>query len=320
MMANGSEIRYVFPGKINNIKEVSSFIRRNIGDMCYASSITDDDDQIVKIGIFTDEVVWNSETNVPSLRFQRHDAVFTGYFEKAEHFSYLVIPSKKEIKKSFQKTKKSYTERSESKILESIGSKILNISQIHNQMNPIFEIVGSLLYLEELDLTDFKSWEREKTNRYLNFLESLNILSMEGSKISPGNLMKKMDKDMSIGKMYDNILAQVVENGMLMMFYTLNMTHLHPFIKLTNVNCMTSLSEKTALKWDWKVYQYYMQRIYNDKRNSEKLKIVSKAIDLSKADIFEKEKNVSGETMFSCKGDIFNKYVESCRCSPLSVG
>ena len=316
-MANSTETRYVYPSSKIDLAELNNFIKRNVGNMCYASSITDDEDKIVSIGVCSDEVIWNSETGEPSLRFRKHNDVFTCYFETVKHNMYLVVPPRKEINRSFVSSVKSYTERSETKILESIGSRILEIPQIHNQMNPIFEIVGTLLILGDLSMSDFKTWDREKTSRYLGFLKELNILSIEGDRIVPGDVMNKMDQRASFADIYKGVLTQVVNLGMLMMFYTLNMTHLHPFIKLTNVNCMTSLNEDSALKWDWKAYQYYMQKIYHDKRNSDKMKIVSKALELSSAGIFNKEKNRSGDIMFYCDDGVFDKYVKSCKHSPL---
>jgi hypothetical protein len=307
-----------YPHKTVELIELNSFVKRNVGDMCYVSSVSDDEDKIINIGIYNDEIVLNSETGNPSLRFKKYDNVFSAYLEESENNNYLVLPSSKEISKSFKLSRRSYTERSETNILESIGSKILKISQIQNQMNPIFEIVGSLLYLDRLFMSDFKTWGREKTSRYLDFLKSLNILAIEGDMIVSGDFLNKMDRKSSIEDMYHDILNQVVQKGMLMMFYSLNMTHLHPFIKLTNVNCMTSLGEGSALKWDWKGYQYYMQKIYRDRNNSEKLKIVSKAVELTIAGIFDKERNSAGDMMFYCEDNVFNNYLESCKYRPLA--
>ena len=315
------EAKYLYEGNPSDIHQVNSFIKRNIGEMCYVSEISNDRDDMISIGIMRDEVIWNSDTDVPRLRFIRHDDVFRAYVEPATTGGFnLVTPSNKDIREAFKTSKKGFTERSEGMLLESIGSKILQVSQIHNQMNPIFEIVRCLLYEGELDRDDFKFWKPDKTRRYLGFLRELDIVSYEDARILPGKAMEsqKMDSDVDLDKIYESILQRVVDKGMLMMFYALNMTHLHPFIKLTNLNCMMSIREDSALKWDWRKYQYYMEKVYGDRRNSQKLKIVSKAIDLSLAGIFDKEKNArSGETMYYCEKGIFDDYTVSCKNSSL---
>lgn len=304
-----------YPGDINSMELLNSTIRRRIGDMCFVSDVSSETDA-VKIGIYADEIVTDSVSDEVRVKFIRRENVFQGYFEDGDFGKVLILPSRDEMKESIKKQKLRSIERSEGAVLESAGSRILKIPQVKNQMNPIYEIITNLLYSESVKRSHF-NWTREKMDRYLDFLSDLGIVRASQDSIVPGPAMERnMDTDMDYDDLYEEMIGEVVEKNMIQVMYGLNMTHIQPFIRMGNANCMMSLFENSALRWDSDLYRFYMGRIYPGKKDS-KSKIISNASTLSQVGIFDKEIIAGRDAIFYCKDEIFNEYSNSARAASL---
>ena len=309
-------IRIQYSGDTGSAELLNSVVRRRIGDMCFVSGVPNELTDAVKIGIYSDEVITDSVSDRVRIKFIKRENVFQGYFEDGDFGKVLVLPNRDEIKNSIKKQKLRSIERSEGAILESVGSKILKIPQVKNQMNPLYEIVTNLLYSRSVKRSHF-NWGRDKMDRYLDFLSDLDIVIVSKDDIFPGPVMERnMDADMDYDDIYERMIGKVVEKNMVQMMYGLNMTHIQPFVRMSNTNCMMSLSEDSALKWDSDKYGFYMSRIYPEKKDG-KSKIVSNAATLSQIGVFDKEVVAGKDTMFYCKDEIFGRYLKSPKVTAL---
>lgn len=312
-----NEIRIPYSGETDCLENLNTVVRRRIGDMCFVSGIPDERTDAIRVGIYSDEIISDSVSDDIRVRFVRRDNVFQGYFEEGDFGKILVFPDRDYIKKNIEKQKIRSIERSEGAVLESAGSMILRIPQVKNQMNPIYEIVSNLLYSGSVKRDHF-NWKMEKMDRYLDFLSDLDIVRVCKDEISPGPVMERnMDSDMDYDNIYERMIGKVVEKNMVQMMYSLNMTHIQPFIRMSNANCMISRSEESALKWNPSKYLFYINRLYPGKKKGEISKIISNAATLSQVGIFSKERMDDRDTMFYCKDEIFGKYVRSCEQAAL---
>ncbi len=307
-----SELRYVFRGDISDPQNMNEFVRYHLGNMCYISKMPESLDSHIIVGTWDDEIVVDSVSNNPRLHIVPKPDIFRGYFQETEQgVTVAVFPSREDISKEMNASRSKVTENSENTLLRSIGSKILNIPSILNQMNPIISLLDGVLNTSSISVDDFK--DTGNLMRYVEFLEDLQIIRVENDLLVPGRIMdQSLDDDMSDGEIYTALLDEIVGKGYTRMFTELHMTHLQPYIRMTNANCMTSLLEDEPLKWNWKLYGQYLDRIYSMRR-MKKGSIVANATQLNRAGIMESHRARRVDTMYSCKRDIFDDYSVSVR-------
>jgi len=301
-----TEMRYSFKGDYSSVEDLNFFVKRFVGNLCYVSRMPESKESQVCIGVWDDEIVIDSVTNSPRLHVIGLPDLFRGYFEETNKGLNLVLPSRGEITESINKSKKRITERSEGSLLESIGAKILSIPSVMNQIHPITMVLDSVLNTSSVYISDFK--KAENVQRYVDFLSDLNIVKREGKAIVPGEFMeKKMACEMGENELYDALLGRIVDKGLLRLFTEMHVTHLQPYIRMANVNCLTSRIEDTPLKWDWAVYGKYLKKIYSEQ--PKKSCITSNAMELKRAKIMETEKErVGKDTLYFCENEIFANY------------
>ncbi|MDR3282678.1 MAG: hypothetical protein LBS92_03610 [Candidatus Methanoplasma sp.] len=307
------ELAYPFRGDLADSRAVDELVKGRIGSMCYVSSMPDDKEGFIGIGLYTDEVVMDSVDSVPRVHFLKHDNVFRAYFREGSIGNTVVFPPIAEIDVRIAAYLDGNRDRSEVSLLKSIGAGIVNIPQVRNQMNPIFEIVNFLLRSNTAVRKSSFKWKEEKLNRYLDFLQAIDVVGIDGAEILPGEAMhSKMDCDMSSTEVCERVVAQMVENSAKYMVTKLNISQLQPYVRLSNANCMTSAIEDSPLKWNADKYGFYLKRIYGVRDGA--VRVTSTAATLSHVGIFSEEKHSNG-TVYYCNEDVFGKYRNTLRCS-----
>lgn len=309
-MSNEQDIVWKYDQDMSDILAVDSAVKRRIGNMCYVSSLPADRDGFIEIGIFTDELIMDSREERPKIRLVNHDNVFRAYFENQNTGTIIVFPNRNEIHNNVKKYMSRSTEKYETNLLDSAGSRILKINQVMNQINPIVEIINSVLHFSNVTKKEFK-WGDVKTERYMDFLEDLDIISIDGNRVLPGVVMNsRMDSRLDKDQICEDIITEVVNKGMITMMYSLKMTHLQSFMKLSNANYMTSFVAESILNWDCKSYSYYLKKIYN--MDVTRIKILNSASSLRKVDVLQ-ENDYGNEPIFSCNEELFDKYSKKCK-------
>ena len=309
-MAN-EEIAYAFAGDPTDRYAIDAIIKGWIGNMCYVSAVPEHEDDFIEIGVYTDEIITDSVREEPQVRFLKHDNVFRAYYRNGDFGRNIVFPSLSEIDRQISSFMVRSRESSERSLLMSAGSRIINIPSVRNQMNPIFEMVNSVLRSKTsgVERSAFKGWSDAKLNRYTGFLGALDIISAEGTKITEGKAMRSIDRSMGVMDIYDELLSQMVSSSAKYMIAKLHMTHLDPYLRISNANCMTSFIEDFPLEWNWKKYEFYLKRIYGV--NTSRIKIESNVTMLSSPSVrVLTEKPHSDETVYSCNDEVFAKYKE----------
>lgn len=309
----GDELAYSFGHDASDLRAVDAFIKSKLGSMCFVSTMPEHKDDMIGIGIYTDEVIVDSTMERPRVRFVSHDDIFRAYYRDGNLGKMMVFPTLSEIDKKVSSYFESSVNRSEITLLRSMGERIVNIPTIRNQMNPMFEIITFMSKNKDkiAKKSNFGTWSAEKLSKYLDFLQSLDIVIVEGNDILPG---KKMNFDVESSKLPEMVMANMVENHSKYMVAKLNLNSLQPYTRLSNANCMTSFMGDTILKWDSGKCQFYMKKIYGTK--IEDVKITSQASTLTSVGIF-REESISGNNLYYCHEDVYKNYKRSIKQSVL---
>lgn len=304
-----SEIRFRYEGDVFDPRTLSRCIKSNVGSMCYISKMPENVDDFISVGVMRDEIVIDAETSRPRIHIRRIDNVFNGYYSDGDFGRVAVFPCLDDIHDRYDRSLNRIRQNAENCAIETFGSRILKIPTVRNQMNPLFEIVNMLLYSDTLLINDLDvgKWKKpEKRERYLSFLEGRGIIRTEGDHIVPGSVMEKeIERNATTDELYEMIVNRISEKDFFYLQEGLGVKNIRPFIRMGNVNCMTSIIEDRPLMWNWSGYQYYLDRVYADK--PAKTTIVSNAVCLHDVGIFDRKK-VSGESVFSCNDAIFDNY------------
>ena len=300
------ELRLAFAGEPLDPAGLNSFVRRFVGSLCYVSHVPEDLDGQISIGVWDDELVVDSIANKPRMHMVGYPDVFRGFFEKTDKGINVVLPSRKEISEDIDGSLKKIMERSEGSLLETIGSRILKLPLVANQIKPITTILDNLMSNSSVSMTDFR--RPGQISKYVEFLSDLDIVKRNGIMIEPGKFMeRKMDAEMDDDDLYNVLLSHIVDRGMTRLFMDMHATHLRPFVRMTNANCIVSRIEDKPLRWDWSMFDRYLKKIYREK-DHKRATITGNAQELTRAKILDKESGNTPDSLYFCEKGVFSDY------------
>lgn len=297
------------------------FVKRNLGNVCYVSSMPEDLDGYVGIGIIRNEVTQDEATGRVRNRMVCYDNVFRAYFDQGDRGLNAVFPSVKTIERMFAERLEGLTINSEECVMRSIGDRLLRITTVRNQINPLLEIINALAMAGEITLSDISSrpGEAAKSRKYIGYLEDMNIIKTDGIRIEPGRIMDKngldrtWDMDMVLGMLADSMGRE----QFMMLHEDLGFRNILPYLRMSNVNCYRSYAEDEALRWTWAGYETNLSSMYSRDRNLGKVRIMSYAANLVEAGIFDTCKQ-DGKYLFSC-GPVLDEYRRSVNGRPVAT-
>ena len=291
------------------------FVKRKIGSVCYVSSMPETIDGYVGIGIIRNEITIDEVSNSIHSCFRCYDDVFKAYFDRGDFGLNAVFPSRKVIEKRFHEKLEGLTISSEECVMKSMGNKLLRITTVRNQINPLLEIINALVMGGELTVSDISAGPSEtmKNMRYVRYLEDMGIVRSEESKIEPGKVMDKTGLDETWNmNMILCLLAETMGREEFMMLHEeLGFRNILPYLRMSNVNCYRSYAENTPLRWSWTGYESNLSMMYSSDRSFNKVKIINYATNLAEVNIFDTCKQ-DGKYMFSCDPvlDAYRRSVE----------
>lgn len=279
------------------------FVKRYIGSVCYVSSMPEDIDGYVSIGIVRNEITRDEATDRIHSRFVCYDDVFKAYFDQGDRGLNAVFPNVKTIEKSFKDLLEGLTISSEECVMKSMGSRLLRITTVRNQINPLLEIINALAMAGEITLSDISSrpGEAGKSRKYIEYLEDMGIVKTNGARIEPGRVMdrKKLDETWDMDMVLGMLAESMGREQFMMLHEDLGFRNILPYLRMSNVNCYKSYAEDEALRWTWAGYETNLNSMYSPDRSLNKVKIISYATNLAEVNIFETYKQ-DGKYMFSC--------------------
>jgi hypothetical protein len=295
--------------------EVTRHIRREIGSMTYVSGITGKARQkTYHVGIVMERHLWDdlrSEFRVKMLRFPSMFSVRLEFDTASRSYS-LIAPERGEIVRHVNSRLSGYRLGSESTLLKAIGEKMIHISQIQDQMNPLFEIVNYISRRESVTAADFVSLGRthEKAERYLNFLASVDVLKREDGTFVKGPVYEKRLEDPFIEGLYYSILSEAIKKGYTYMQHFLNFTHITPFIRLGNASYLSSFQADRILALNAHDLNRHLIAIYSAPELLDS-KIDHRAHKMVEVGIFDVVPEVpTAPEYYTAHEEIYTQYVD----------
>ncbi|MCL1810935.1 MAG: hypothetical protein FWG41_01765 [Methanomassiliicoccaceae archaeon] len=306
---SSEELAFSFDLDTSNIYAVDAFVKSKIGSLCYVSTMPETKDDMIGIGVYTDELILASVPGGTSIRYIGHKDIFSAYWREGSLGPEIVFPPLSEILEKISAFLKQSLSWSELILLQSTGEKLVKIDAVRKQMNPLLEIIACVA--KDGDMTantsKFKKWPAEKLIKNIDFLRSLGVITADGDHIMPG---RKMDLDVEPSELPEMIMAKMIDNYSNYMATRLHLKSFMPYVQISNANYMTSYFGETILKWDPEMYRTYLRRIYG-KRERDAI-ISARALKLNEAGVLSME-SYYGRYLYYCEEGIYKSYSKIMR-------
>jgi hypothetical protein len=275
------------PSKImDQRKVVESLIKDSLGKSVFINDVrkVNSRENLYLIGITIDKYIEDYEK--PSiLKFiQVKDLLAIRSVKKINEIK-IEMPSREDIQKRYLDRKKELILRSENILINEYAGNFVKIPYIQIGLNPIKQIFVSLLDFGSITLEEIFSSnnrKKERTRKYIDFLENTDFIIVDGGEIFPGEEFHKYD--LSDIRMDENLLLKdVLIRGFRFINEELRIRILTPYLEYANAYYLQSHYADEILKMHYKeIYRHYNE-MYS--RNKQFYKVYADLKELSKNNI-----------------------------------
>ena len=295
----------------------NELVKRKIGCMCYVSKMAENIDDYVEIGILREEVVRDDYAGTFDIYLRGYDNVFKAYYEDGKFGRNVVFPSSKEVHDMFSNKMNRRTFGSEDCIMQTMGSKLLRITTVRNQINPLIEILNAVATFGSVPLTKLisKPSESKRIRQYVEFLEDLNLVRVEDLNreacVVLENAIHRETGDWTKESAIDVLSRSIGRKEILTLQNDFSLKNIMPYIRMSNINCLSSYFEDKALRWTPERFNSGLSSFYPDVISNDGVKALNQAYSLEEVEIFDSSKSERG-IVFSCSPvlDEYSSYVK----------
>lgn len=290
----------------------NELVKRKIGCMCYVSKMAENVDDYVEIGILREEVVGDDYTGTFNIYLRDYDNVFKAYYEDGQYGRNVVFPSSKEVRDMFSAKMNRRTFGSEDCIMQTMGSKLLKITTVRNQINPLLEILNAVATFGSVPLSRLvsKPSELKRTRQYVEFLQDLNLVRIENTVIEeyvvPEKALFRASGDWTKESAIKILSHSMGRKEILILQNEFSLKNIMPYIRMSNINCLSSYFEDRALRWTPERFNSGLSSFYPDVISNDGVKALNHAYSLEEVEIFDSKKSDRG-VVFSCS-PVLDKY------------
>lgn len=241
---------------------IQFFLNRNIGQGFFVSrSIRDEDISYHTIGRYYPIVIRDHKQHKKYVRFYKIDDLFT----LERELEIVRVPNKKYRSKAFEKAMKRLAFGTERVLLNVAFRKLAHVSLIRDMLNPFTLILRGIHEEKSISMSDlFPNKPRAKVQRYIELLESLELVTIKKNYLSAGNMYNSLFKESKEkGEDFDGLLlGAVLQGGAGYIEQYLRITSINPFLKwaTTYYNSAIKAGDNIAMSLDEYIDQY--QDIY----------------------------------------------------------
>jgi hypothetical protein len=294
-------------------KEAERIIKGNIGLNLFLSGFEESrKEQFFDFGVIKEQHLWDSQDGSFKVRFVPFNNVFRVTIEENKGANFLIVPNRPVIAERIDARLNGFRTSSEGALLKAMGKKILNLWQIRNQMNPLYEIASNAIMKSSVRSNDFVHGNRtkEKVDRYMTFLTGIGILKREdGGYVIEASAEKNLDEGVSLGDVYDAMLSESIQKGHAYMTEFLHFTHITPFIRLGNSNYLPSYIARKRLGMNDADLSEYQHNFYGIKPRPLS-RVLARASQMVEIGVFAREKSMTKGSLFISNEDVYADYSE----------
>lgn len=269
-------------------------LKHNLGYNVFISSESDleKDEDFILLGASIMDIIDDSKTDERILRFARFDSISAAEIRKEQTAYRVILPYTDEIAKEVLNRQSKLIGNVEKTLLSDIYSKLAQITQIQNSLNPIGTILNDLRINNESSIEKLtRDRDEKRVVKYLEFLKSINLVELDNGKIDQGAQFMEFNKQLknkSLKELYDRLLTYVLQTGTDYLRDYLNLTSLTTYIRWTTSYYLPSSEVGNLLSFSHNALMQNRSNIYRERYLSE-VKASSQITNLVHADILEED-------------------------------
>jgi len=273
-------------------QNVSNGIHKYISKSCFINSHRKvKDNYFYDIGISFPDIIIDRNSE-PILKYISLTSIFNIKAKKVSSGYSIEIPDRNKVHKEFINKKANLVKLAENTLLINIGDKLIKLSKVQNGLNPIKEIIYNLYDVGEIPVKEiYKRKSKEKGQKYIEFLLSLNYISIEKDKIFPGNQLAKFDLLRSSLKNIDAVLIEILKRGHQYLKENLNIYALTPYLELANSYYLKSYFAEKLLNMNANDIEKHYSEMYRRYTKKPIYQINSNLLEMDEVEIIQKEKD-----------------------------
>jgi hypothetical protein len=237
-------MRLTLEQRYSNMRDFESnfprFLKLRYGPGFYVAEeqAVDNQSRKVKVGISVPEFVDDAKTKRRVVRFRNHEPVFIADVSTKVGGVRVTVPT---LDRAFQEYRNIFLTsrfKTEGALLKTMHERLIGIPLVSTALSPIREIIRHLHRDQRVRVSELKGGRGEaKALLYLTFLEGLDFVQRADSATTflPGPAYYKHETDFRRPeKLYNGILAQVLQEGFQYLAQYMKLSQLVPFVRASN--------------------------------------------------------------------------------------
>ncbi len=247
----------------------------------------------------------NSPGRPPIIRFIDLDNVASISTRKIGDRLLIDHPARQEIHENLEDMRNSLIFKAENAVMDSFGDRFLAIPKVQTGLNPIKEIMSSLIHMGEIPISQLKArMTGARADSYISFLESLDFITKDEVKIYPGNEINKYDlADIDERDTRRGLLNEVLKEGFRYLSEDLKIFILTPYLELSNAFYLQSHYAEGLIPLEHEEIGRHYDDMYQRARKKQPFQILANLMEISDAGILDQK-----GTVFSGKEELFNSF------------
>ena len=303
--------KYYFESRSKLEHDIKYIVKQRLGNGVYISGYTNKEKNELSLGVYIPKIIDDSKTLERRIRFLKFDPIGLMKIEKDKDRLEVILPDLEFLKETTTDRMSKLIFSVERSLLESIYHKLVKIPLVQSALNPLGEILIEVYDSpkNEVSIEKFLRYrEVGKLKRYLSFLERLELIRISENSIVYGNRFQVIEDKLktdneSNEKIYNALLADVLEGGFRYISEYLRLTAIKPFLRWSTSYYLPSLENEGLMLLDKSALINNYWGLYH-KRPLE-AKATSQLNHLVDAEVFKREggylrgtqevyKNISG--------------------------
>lgn len=161
------------------------------------------------------------------------------------------LPSRAELYSSYQDRHENMLDELDWSMAKAIYSRVYQLNPVRNQLNSIVQIVNWVRREDELTIEDIEDAQSNKNTReYIQALEDLGFLRVEGNKVSDGRKIDSADlQNLSSKEFEQKVIGDIVVDGYYMLRKELKLRMLNHFPVFANAYYISAFRRQKPDLW-----------------------------------------------------------------------
>jgi hypothetical protein len=182
----------------------------------------------------------------------------------------------------------------ENALIDSMGSKLIDIPKVQNGLNPIKEILLALIELGEIPVSELRKRKgKDRSQQYMQFLEELHFINVDNNTVYPGNEISKYSlAELNAPEINATILNDVLTKGFRFLSEDLKIYILTPYLELTNAYYLQSLYADKLLHLRYNEISRHYSEMYKRAKKKPDYQNLANLVEMRHAQIIQGKQGV----------------------------